>query len=100
MEALEHERPWWLLAPARMSGIWWLGFAALLLAAEYITGLYNQFPLVYVIPVSLAAYYSGRWPALMIALISPLAHIAFELTGPGPVNVLAIVSMAAFRASI
>ena len=56
------------------------GVAVVLLWLDYATGLDTQFPSLYFIPVTLAAWYSGRWPALALAIGMPLVHIAFLLT--------------------
>jgi hypothetical protein len=40
------------------------------------SGLYSIGPALYIIPVALAAWYSGLWTALIIAIGSPLAHTA------------------------
>jgi K+-sensing histidine kinase KdpD len=70
-------RPWWLLPLGRLHPLWWVGIAGLLLWVDYVTGPKTQFPVVYVIPVTLAAWYSGRWPALALALAMPLVHAVF-----------------------
>src|SRR6266850_911154 len=57
-------RRWWLLPVGRLHPLWWVGIAGLLLWVDYVTGPKTQFPVVYAIPVTLAAWYSGRWPAL------------------------------------
>lgn len=68
-------RPWWLLPPGRLHPMWWVGITSLLLWADYLTGPKPQFPVVYVIPVTLAAWYSGRWPAVALAVAMPLVHV-------------------------
>lgn len=73
-------RPWWLLPPGHLHPWWWVGVAALLLWIDYITGLYNELPALYFIPVTLAAWYSGRRPALALAVAMPLIHLVFLLT--------------------
>jgi hypothetical protein len=96
----ERERPWWLLAPARVSFAWWVAMAAALLVVEYATGLYNQFPVAYVIPVSLAAYYSGRVPALLLAVAIPIVHLAFVVLDQEPTDVFGLAAFAVFRGSV
>jgi hypothetical protein len=91
-------RPWWLLPLGRLPALWWIGVAGLLIWIDYLTGPDSQFPVVYVIPVSLAAWYSGRWPALAFAVAMPLVHIGFLLAvwkEPGAVGTL--VAMTAIR---
>jgi len=70
-------RPWWLLPPGRLHPMWWVGITGLLLCADYVTGPKTQFPVVYAIPVTLAAWYSGRWPAVALAVAMPLVHVVF-----------------------
>jgi hypothetical protein len=38
---------------------YWIGLSILILAADYLTGPYVQFPILYVLPVLLASWYSG-----------------------------------------
>jgi hypothetical protein len=72
-------RPWWLLPPGRIHPLWWGGVAGLLLAIDYATGLYSELPMLYVIPVTLAAWYSGLGTALVLAVGTPLAQLGFTL---------------------
>jgi K+-sensing histidine kinase KdpD len=71
------DRPWWLLPVGRVHGYWWGLVAVALIAADYAIGPESQFPVLYVIPVTLAAWYSGRWPALAMAIAVPLVHVVF-----------------------
>ena len=75
------KRPWWLLPPGRVDPLWWMALGAAMLAIDHLSGPAAQFPLVYAIPVSLAAWYSGMWPALTLAIAVPLVRLAF-LVGP------------------
>ncbi|MGE4055659.1 MAG: hypothetical protein AB7F99_12745 [Vicinamibacterales bacterium] len=93
-------RPWWLLRPVRMHAAWWFAAGALFLAVGRITGLDREFPVAYVIPVSLAAWYSGRLSALALAVLMPLAHLQMILPETPPENLAALVGMAAFRGSV
>lgn len=88
-------RPWWLLPPGRLHPLWWLAVAALLLGVDYVTGLYSLLPAVYVIPVTLAAWYSGRRPALALAVAVPLVHLMFVVTlgTHGPLPTLVATTM-------
>jgi hypothetical protein len=72
--------PWWLLPPGRLHPLWSLGIGSILLGIDYLTGLDKQMPALYVVPVSLAAWYSGRWPAVLLAAGLPLLHLWFLLT--------------------
>ena len=77
MDRNELTRPWWLLPPGRLHPLWWWAIALALVLADYLVGPSTQFPVLYVIPVSLAAWYSGRGSALAIAVAVPLAHLVF-----------------------
>lgn len=95
MNAQPLSRPWWLLPPARLHPSWWIGIAGLLLGIDYITGLYRLLPAVYVVPVTLAAWYSGRRPALALAGVVPLVHFMFLVTlgTHGPLPALVATTM-------
>jgi hypothetical protein len=77
-------RPWWLLPPVRLQPIWWFGVAALLLVFDYWFHIDSLFPTFYALPVLLAAWYSGRGPAVTLALVLPLAHLALLFARPTP----------------
>jgi hypothetical protein len=70
------KRPWWLLTPGRIHPLWFLGLGAVMLAFDYVTSPSTQFPVLYVLPVCLAAWYSGKWPALTLAIAVPLFRLA------------------------
>lgn len=52
--------PWWLLPPGRVSPLWWVVVGAALLWIDYMAGPDGPFPVLYVIPITLSAWYSGR----------------------------------------
>jgi hypothetical protein len=55
----------------------WTLLAALVLAADYLTGPFIRFPIMYLIPISLIAWVNGlRW-ALVFAVAMPLVHLSF-----------------------
>lgn len=94
-------RPWWLLPLGRVHPLWWIGIGAALVFIDYTVGPNTQFPVVYVIPVALAAWYSGWRPALALAVAVPLLHIVFLMAVwklPGPVT--ALVATTAMRGAV
>jgi two-component system sensor histidine kinase TtrS len=99
MKVLEQEKPWWVLPSARVPPWVWLVLAVPLVLVEYTTGIYSQFPVVYVIPVSLAAWYSGRFPAVTLAVAIPLAHFIFRLLA-GQAPDVALVATSVLRGSV
>ena len=61
-------RPWWLLPVGRVNPWWWTAVAASFLAFDYFGGGGTEFPTLYLIPVIFAAWYSGAWPAIALAI--------------------------------
>ena len=70
-------RPWWLLPTRRVAPYWWPLLIAPLLAIEYVTGSYERLPVLYFVPVCLAAFYSGRWVAVVLGLSVAGSHLIF-----------------------
>jgi hypothetical protein len=70
-------RPWWLLPLRRIHPLWFLALGALLLGIDHVSSPSSQFPVLYVVPVTLAAWYSGKWPALTLAVAVPLFRLVF-----------------------
>jgi len=82
------KRPWWLLPPGRINPLWWLALGAGMLAIDRFGGPAVQYPVVYAVPVVLAAWYSGRWVSLALAVSVPLVRF-LSLVAPtsAPTNV-------------
>lgn len=55
----------------------WVALAGGCLAIDYALGPFIQFPIVYLIPVSLAAWHSGRPLGLALAVVLPLCRLYF-----------------------
>jgi hypothetical protein len=70
-------KPWWLLPLGRVHPLWWILIAGPLVGLDYLTGPKPEFPVLFTIPVTLAAWYSGRGPAVTLAIVLPLAHAVF-----------------------
>ena len=66
--------------------------AVLVLAVDYGTGRSVQFPIVYAIPIGLAAWKQLRWPAYFGAVLLPalrlLFHLSWQDAGPRLVDLL------------
>ena len=91
-------RPWWLLPPGRIHPMWWVALGAVILWIDHLTGA-AQFPLLYTLPVILAAWYSGKWSALALAIAVPLARLALLVTPQSrPEDVTGIVLVTMLRA--
>jgi hypothetical protein len=70
-------RPWWLLPAGCVHPSWFIAAGGVLIAIDYVTGPNPQAPFLYFFPVALAAWYSGRKPALLLSVVMPLAHFLF-----------------------
>src|SRR4051812_30572783 len=70
-------RPWWLLPAGCVDPGWFVAAGGVLIAIDYGTGPNPQAPFLYFFPVALAAWYSGRQPALLLSVVMPLAHFLF-----------------------
>lgn len=58
---------------------YWIGISIILLAADYFAGPFIQFPITYLVPVSLASWYSGRRWGLAFSITLPLARLFFNI---------------------
>lgn len=61
-----------------------------MIGLEYVVGPQTQYPVLHAIPVILAAWYSGRRPALALAVAVPLARIVFHMTLWTPPGALSV----------
>ena len=59
--------------------VYWLILAFLILILDYITGPLIQFPILYLIPIGLTTWYSGRKWGLIFALSMPLIRLYFAI---------------------
>jgi hypothetical protein len=89
------------LPPGRVHPLWWGAIGAALIWIDYATGSYSQFPTMYVIPVSLAAWYSGRRTGLTLAVAVPAIHLLLLIANwnqPGYPAML--ITMTIIRAAV
>ncbi len=98
---MDESRPWWVLPSGRIRPIWWLAVAPIVIGLDYAAGPDAQLPAIYVLPVCVAAWYSGQRAALALATAVPAAHLFFELVwwGPRP-DPGWLVATAALRATV
>jgi len=95
------ERPWWLLPVGRIHARWWALVGAAVLVADAWVGPDSHFPMLYAVPVALAAWYSGRWPAIVLAIAVPLFHAGFVLVAlQGTENALLLATMTVARGAV
>jgi len=61
----------------RFLPFYWLIISVVLVVSDYVSGPFIQFPVVYLIPISLASWYNGRSWGLGLAVILPLIRLLF-----------------------
>lgn len=73
------DRPWWLPPIGSVHWAWWLLVGSLMATIDFVTGPHLEFPAIYVLPATLSAWYSGRWPAVALAVGLPGSRLWFTL---------------------
>jgi hypothetical protein len=58
---------------------YWIGISVILLVADYFAGPFIQFPITYLIPVSLASWYSSRRWGLAFSITLPLVRLFYNI---------------------
>lgn len=61
------------------SPLYWIAISLLILIADYFSGPFIQFPITYLIPISLASWYSGRRWGLALSIIMPFVRLFYNL---------------------
>jgi len=69
----------WLEEEHKYLPLFWIGFSIILLIADYYSGPYIQFPVTFLIPISLATWYSGILWGLILAIALPLIRLYFNI---------------------
>jgi hypothetical protein len=93
--------PWWVLPSGRIRPVWWLAVVPVLIGFDYAAGPDTPMPSLYVLPVCVAAWYSGQRAAVALAVAVPLAHLVFVLAlWPQPAGVWRIVWTVVLRATV
>lgn len=57
---------------------YWTGISFILVAADYYSGPFIQFPVAYLIPVALASWYNGKWWGIGFAVVLSLVRFLFN----------------------
>jgi hypothetical protein len=78
----------------------WIALSVGCLAIDYALGPFIQFPIVYLVPVSLAAWHSGRTLSLALAVILPLFRLYFITLWDPPWTFLESAVNAAIRITV
>lgn len=74
--------------------MWWIALGAVMLWIDYLTSTSAHFPVVYVLPVILAAWYSGVRPALLLAIAVPTFRLLFLVMPVHPPEGIATLALA------
>ena len=78
--------------------MWWIALGAAMLWIDYLTSTTGHFPVIYVLPVILAAWYSGTWPAVGLAIAVPVFRLLFlVMPQQPPEGMRSLVLATAFR---
>ena len=64
---------------SKFQPVYWVGFAVLILAANFNTDPFVDFPMLFIIPVAIASWYGGRWWGLSFAFTMPLVRLVFTV---------------------
>ena len=78
----------------------WLGLSVATLVADYFIGPEIQFPALFVIPVSLAAWYNGAGWGLLLAVALPLCRLYLVSVADAPWSPLESSINAAIRIGV
>lgn len=62
----------------RTMPLYWIAFSILVIAADHLTDPYIQFPILFLVPVTLASAYNGRWWGVGLAVVMPWIRFYFE----------------------
>ncbi len=62
----------------------WIGMSMAVLAFDYASFPIVRFPIVYILPVGFAAWYSGRQWGLLLAIVLPLVRLYFTTLWAAP----------------
>jgi hypothetical protein len=68
-----------MLPLGRVDPRWWLPAVTGLILLDCVTGPAAPLPVVYAVPVALAAWYSGQVTSLWLALILPTSRLVLEI---------------------
>jgi hypothetical protein len=63
-----------MLKRQRFLPAYWVAVAIGILFCDYLTQPFIKFPILFLIPIALAAWYSGRWWGIGLAMSMTLAH--------------------------
>lgn len=77
--------------------IYWIALAVLILASDYLTGPFIQFPVLYLIPITLASWYNGYLWGISLALTMILTRFLFSFFWPASMTISCLVTNTIIR---
>ena len=75
----------------------WMAIALLALVADFLTGFHVQFPILFLVPVTAAAWYNGRGWAFTFAIGLPLVRGFYHVLWEAPWTILETLINGAIR---
>ena len=59
--------------------VYWIALSLLIIALDHLTDPYIRFPILFLLPVTLASVYNGRWWGVGLAVSMPVIRCYFEI---------------------
>src|SRR4029077_1369515 len=59
--------------------VYWIALSLLIIAMDHLTDPYIRFPILFLLPVTLASVYNGRWWGVGLALRLSIIRCYFEI---------------------
>jgi len=69
-----------VLQHPRVMPFYWVALSLLIIAADHLTDPYIQFPILFLVPITLASVYNGRWWGVGLAVVMPVIRCFFEVS--------------------
>jgi hypothetical protein len=83
-----------------MFALYWCAISLVVVGLDYMAGPVIQFPAAFVVPVSLAAWYSGWLWGVALSVILPLVRLYFTVILDAPWSFLEAVINAGIRVAV
>ena len=77
-----------------------IGLATLCLALDFVMGPYIVFPITFIIPVAVSAWFCRSYYAHFLAIIQPLVRLGFPFSWHTPWNVTDAITNTAIRIAV
>ncbi len=59
--------------------VYWIALSLLIIVVDHLTDPYIHFPILFLLPVTLASVYNGRWWGVGLAVSMPIIRCYFEI---------------------